>query len=51
MMYKGKIIRSPENMVRPCTCGECSECLRIMKQEEQEMRINYERGLTDWRNF
>lgn len=33
MMYKGKIIRSPDN-IRSCTCVECSECKRMMFQEE-----------------
>jgi len=36
---------------RVCTCGECSECLEIMSQEQAEMRSNYERGLSDWRNY
>jgi len=37
--------------MKACTCGECSECLRIMKQEEAQMRDRYELGLTDWRNY
>jgi len=36
---------------RACTCGECSECLAIMRQEEEQMKEWYERGLTDWRNY
>lgn len=36
---------------RACTCGHCEECQRIMREEEEQMRDAYERGLTDWRNY
>ena len=36
---------------RVCTCGECDECIKIMKLEEDQQRDWYERGLSDWRNY